>query len=222
MTTLLLDNFLDEKYSKYFSLYFQEDLEIFKASKLEFPRNIDKYDHIILSGSEESITNERRWIEQEMRLVREIVKYRIPTLGICFGHQLIVRALLGPLGVRRTETPEIGWMRVTVNFANPLFNELTKDFLVFNSHFDEVCNPTKDFEVLASSKQCKVQAFQIKNAPVWGVQFHPEIDMESGKKFIIDLRQLFPDLEMDLDCAIRDARDSGISQRFFENFYNTE
>ena len=86
MTTLLLDNFLDEKYSKYFSLYFQENLEIFKASKLEFPRNVDRYDHIILSGSEESITNDRRWMEEEMRLVREIVNYRIPTLGICFGH----------------------------------------------------------------------------------------------------------------------------------------
>ena len=51
MTTLVIDNFLDGRYSDYFSKYYQDDLEVFKASKLEFPGDIDKYDHIILSGS---------------------------------------------------------------------------------------------------------------------------------------------------------------------------
>ncbi|UCE74431.1 MAG: type 1 glutamine amidotransferase [Methanomassiliicoccales archaeon] len=217
MTTLLLDNFLEDKYSGYFSRYLQDDLEIFKASNSEFPRSLKRYDHIILSGSEDSILTDKTWIEEEMGLVKEIIDLGIPTLGICFGHQLIAKALLGPDGVRRANPPEIGWKKVTVIKDNPLFTEVDKDFFVFNSHFDEVYRPTSDFEIIASSAQCDIHAFQIKNAPVWGIQFHPEIDMESGKKFLLDIRHLAMDLDM--DSIIRKAKDSGISRRFFENFY---
>ncbi|UCE39267.1 MAG: type 1 glutamine amidotransferase [Thermoplasmata archaeon] len=219
MTTLVLDNFINKKYSEYFSKYYQEDLEIFEASKRKFPKDLDKYDHIILSGSEESILNDRKWIEKEMELVREIIDKNIPTLGICFGHQLIARALLGLKGVRKSKTPEIGWKLVCLTKGNPLFKRLEGDFLVFNSHFDEACNLSDDFNILASSEQCNVQAFQIKNAPVWGVQFHPEIDIESGKKYLMDLKKMFPQLKMKLDEAISEVEDSDISQCFFENFY---
>lgn len=219
MTTLVLDNFLDEKYSGYFSNYFQEDLEVFRASKSEFPENIEDYDQVILSGSEDSILNDRKWIEEEMRLVHQIIDKRIPTLGICFGHQLISRALLGFEGVRKAHRPEIGWKQVTADKDNQLLNGIQKDFYVFNSHFDEVCNLTSDFEVFASSGQCDVQSFRLSKAPVWGIQFHPEIEVESGKKFIIDLKKIVPDMEKELDQAILEAKESGISKRLFENFY---
>jgi GMP synthase (glutamine-hydrolysing) len=194
-------------------------LEIFKAPKLEFPENIDKYDHIIISGSEEFIVNERDWIDCEMKLVQKIIDKKIPTLGICFGHQLIARALLGHDGVRKAEKPEIGWKQVTINNNNPLLSGIESDFFVYNSHFDEVCNLTDEFEILAYSDLCEVQVYQIKHAPMWGVQFHPEIDMESGKKFIMDLSRMFPHLKEELVSSITEARESGISQRFFENFY---
>ncbi|UCG71019.1 MAG: type 1 glutamine amidotransferase [Thermoplasmata archaeon] len=219
MTILVLDNFLDNKYSGYFSNYFQKDLDVFRASKSEFPENIEDYDHIILSGSEDSILNDRKWIEKEMSLVRQIIDKNIPTLGICLGHQLIAKALLGLEGVKRAHKPEIGWKQVTINKDNPLLNGIQKDFLVFNSHFDEVCNLTFDFEVFAYSGQCDVQIFQIRDAPIWGIQFHPEIEVESGKKFIMDLKKIVPHMEKELDQAILEAKESGISERLFQNFY---
>ncbi len=219
MTTLILDNFLDEKYSGYFSRYYQDDRVKFQASYLEFPENLDDYDHIIVSGSEDSVLNDKQYIHDEMKLIRECVDRGIPTLGICFGHQMIARALLGLDGVRRKKAPEIGWKQVTVHKANTLFKDLENEFYVFNSHFDEVCNLTDKFEILASSEMCDTQVFQLKENPVWGIQFHPEIDVESGKKFIGDLKQMFPDLDTDFDRAINDVKDSGISKKFFENFY---
>ena len=220
MTTVILDNFLDNKFSGYFSKYHRQDLEIFQVPKLEFPENIEDYDHIIISGSEESIINERDWIDQEMKLVRRIMDKNIPTLGICFGHQLIARALLGLKVVRKAKKPEIGWKQVTLHIENPLFAGLENEFFIYNSHFDEVCNLTDDFEILASSNLCQVQAYQIKNKPMWGVQFHPEIDMESGKKFIMDLSRMFPHLKEELERSIIEARESGISEIFFSNFYS--
>ncbi|UCF07178.1 MAG: type 1 glutamine amidotransferase [Thermoplasmata archaeon] len=220
MTTLVLDNFLDERYSGYFSRYYQNNLEIFNASKSEFPQDIDRYDHIILSGSEDSILNDREWIREEMRLVAEILEKKIPTLGICFGHQMIARAILGLEGVRKAPKPEIGWKQVRIDKDNPLLFRLQKDFNIFNSHFDEVCNLGGDFEVLAHSAQCDVQAFQVRNAPMWGIQFHPEIDMESGKRFLMDLLQMVPNMKEELHQAIAGAERSQISKRLFDNFYN--
>jgi GMP synthase (glutamine-hydrolysing) len=164
--------------------------------------------------------NDREWINEEIKFVQKIINKKIPTLGICFGHQLIAKALLGHNGVRRAPTPEIGWKKVTVNTENPLFSKIDKEFYIFMSHFDEVCNLSKDFRILASSKFCSVQAFQIIDAPAWGIQFHPEIDIDSGKKSIKDLKQLYPNLNVDFDQIIEETKDSGISQKFFENFFN--
>lgn len=219
MATLILDNFLDKRYSAYYSRYFQDDLEIFNASNLEFPAELDKYDHIILSGSEDSILNERDYIVKEMELLRKAMEYQIPILGICFGHQLIARALLGIQGVRKAHKPEIGWKHVTFFKDTPLTEGIQKDFFIFNSHFDEVCNLTNEFEILARSKMCEVQAFKIKGVPVWGIQFHPEIDIESGKKFITDLKQIVSHMKEELDQAILHVKDSGVSEDLFGNFY---
>lgn len=219
MTTLVLDNFLDEEYAGYFSRYLKDDIVQFKASSLEFPKTMGDYDHIIVSGSEDSVLNDREYIRREMELIREGVDRDIPMLGICFGHQLIARALLGLESVRRASYLEIGWKRVTVQKKSPLLEGIPDEFHIFNSHFDEVCNLYADFEIQASSELCGVQVFQVKNKPVWGVQFHPEIDVESGKKSIEKLKGQFPELDFDFDSAIKEVNDSGISGRLFENFY---
>ena len=218
MTTLLMDNFLDPKFSRYFSGYCQDDLDAFQAPKGEFPDDLERYDHIILSGSEESILNERDWVTQEMKMVDEIMKLGIPTLGICFGHQLIAKAILGEKGVRRADLPEIGWKEVAVGKDNHLFSDTGHNFIVFNSHFDEVHNLDDRFDVLATSDQSDVSAFQLKDTPIWGIQFHPEINMENGKKFIMDIKHLAPML--DLDWEIENARETGISKTLFDTFYS--
>ena len=49
--------------------------------------------------------------------------------------------------------------------------------------FDEVAKLPDDFELLASSKDCKVQAMKHKNKPFYGLQFHPEVEhTEYGEK----------------------------------------
>lgn len=219
MTTLVLDNFLDEEYASYYSRYLKDDIVQFKVSSLQFPDDMDEYDHIIVSGSEDSVLNDKEYIHREMELIRECVDKGIPMLGICFGHQLIARALLGLESVRRASYLEIGWKQVTVHKKSPLLEGIPDEFHIFNSHFDEVCNLSDNFEIQAHSELCGVQVFQVKNKPVWGIQFHPEIDIESGKKSIEKMKHKFPDMDFDFDGAINEARDSGISRQLLENFY---
>jgi GMP synthase (glutamine-hydrolysing) len=80
--------------------------------------------------------------------------------------------------VRRAAKPEFGFIDLGLA-PNPLFQGLGKP-LVMVSHYDEVCDLPKEFKVLASSPGCAVHAFQYRDLPVWGVQFHPEYNAEEG------------------------------------------
>jgi GMP synthase-like glutamine amidotransferase len=79
--------------------------------------------HVFVTGSEASINEESSWIERHALLLRRIVALRIPTLASCFGHQLLARALWGKSFVRRSPTPEFGWVEVGLN-ARGLHDEL--------------------------------------------------------------------------------------------------
>ena len=105
-----------------------------------------------------------------------------PILGICHGHQLI--ALAWGAKCRKTAIPEFSWRRFSIQ-PNQLFQGLENPIFL-ESHYDEVYDLTDDFMVLASSPECAVQAFQIKQKPIWGVQFHPEVGFSSGNKMIAD------------------------------------
>jgi GMP synthase (glutamine-hydrolysing) len=50
------------------------------------------------------------------------------------------------------------------------------------SHYDEVYNLPGGFKVLASSPCCAVHAFQFKDLPVWGIQFHPEYNINEANE----------------------------------------
>jgi len=130
------------------------------------------YTHLILSGSEASTTTDQPWDRALAALVHRFVEAGKPILGICYGHQFLAKALAGPEHVRRAAQPEFGWLSPRLE-ASPLFQGLIEpEFMV--CHYDEVFDLPVDFKVLASSPRCAVHAFQYKDLPVWGVQFHPE------------------------------------------------
>ena len=49
------------------------------------------------------------------------------------------------------------------------------------SHYDEAFDLPGEFKVLASSPDCPVHAFQYRDLPVWGIQFHPEYSAQDGQ-----------------------------------------
>jgi GMP synthase (glutamine-hydrolysing) len=74
--------------------------------------------------------------------------------------------------------------RLKVVEEDDLFKELPKEFLVWESHNDEV-KTAPDFEVLAFSENCKVQAVKHVERPLYGLQFHPEVnDTEHGAEIL--------------------------------------
>ncbi|MEM2979440.1 MAG: GMP synthase subunit A [Methanomassiliicoccales archaeon] len=97
-----------------------------------------------------------------------------PILGICAGMQYMCMKFGG-----RTEparVPEFGKTIIYVDDADDLFTGLPNRFTVWESHNDEVTAVPDSFEVLAHSDNCPVEAIRMKKKPIYGLQFHPEVE----------------------------------------------
>jgi GMP synthase (glutamine-hydrolysing) len=108
---------------------------------------------------------------------------RCPVLGICAGHQFLAVHLGGriQLGV----SPEFGATELELLAGGD------KDILagfpprsrVWENHNDAVTDAPPGFEVLARSATCPVQAMRHERKPLFGVQFHPEVEhTEHGRR----------------------------------------
>ena len=98
----------------------------------------------------------------------------VPILGICAGHQFMALHLGG--AAKAAKVPEFGKTRLVVDAENALFEGLPREFEVWESHNDEVAALPKGFELLAHSENCGVQAMRSLDRPLFGLQFHPEVE----------------------------------------------
>lgn len=101
-------------------------------------------------------------------------KADFPILGICAGHQFMAihfGGSAGPSGI-----PEFGKTQIVVDRENELFQGLPKSFQGWESHNDEVTVMPEGFLRLAHSNNCECQAMKCLKKPLYGVQFHPEVE----------------------------------------------
>ncbi len=110
-------------------------------------------------------------------------------LGICYGHQMLAKALMKKNVCRQSKTPELGWRNIKLK-ENTLFEGIQNPVL-YESHFEEVFNLNNDFQIIAENKNCAIQSYQYKNLPIWGVQFHPEITFEYGQQSLKNSKKRF-------------------------------
>jgi len=151
-----------------------------RAARIDALGDLAGYTHLVISGSVASATEAQPWDQPLAGLVGRFVEARKPVLGICYGHQFLAKVLAGPEHVRRAPAPEFGFQRLALA-PNPLFRGMAEPE-VMCSHFDEACDLPAEFRILASSADCAVLAFQYRDLPVWGVQFHPEYGPEEGDR----------------------------------------
>lgn len=136
-------------------------------------------DALILSGGAPRIAWESPKLGSCIDYLKE---FDGPILGICVGLQLMAVHCGGRAGP--SEMPEHGLARIRVVKEDDLFRGLPKELLVWESHNDEV-KEVKDFEVLAVSDNCTIQAMRHVKKPFYGVQFHPEVNnTEHGEEIL--------------------------------------
>ena len=122
---------------------------------------------LILSGGPASV-----YAEGAPDVDEEIFALGVPTLGICYGMQLMARDLGG--AVERTGVAEFG--KTALRPApGALFDGLPDELVVWMSHRDSVVAPPAGAKVTASSPSTPIAAFEDRARRLYGVQFHPEV-----------------------------------------------
>jgi GMP synthase (glutamine-hydrolysing) len=102
-------------------------------------------------------------------------KADFPILGICAGHQFMGRHYGGE--VSPSKIPEFGKIELSIlKEDDEIFIGVPNKSIVWLSHNDEVSVLPKDFEHLAESETCKIQAMKHSKKPFYGLQFHPEVE----------------------------------------------
>jgi GMP synthase (glutamine-hydrolysing) len=97
----------------------------------------------------------------------------VPTLGICYGFQLMARELGGT--VANSDIAEYGRTPLAVRTAGTLFDGLPDRQSVWMSHRVTCSAPPRGFVVTASTDSAPVAAMEDAERGLYGVQFHPEV-----------------------------------------------
>lgn len=144
---------------------------------------------LVLSGGPSSV-----YAEGAPELDPAILELGIPIFGICYGFQVMARALGGT--VEATGRSEFG--RTSLELAAQpgiLHAGLEPSHQVWMSHGDAVTRAPEGFDVTAFSAGAPVAAFEDPQRRMAGVQYHPEVlhsphGQEVLSRFLTDIAGL--------------------------------
>ncbi len=134
---------------------------------------------LILSGGPSSV-----YQKDSPLITPNILNLKLPILGLCYGHQLIVYMIEGggKAGAEKVSCgacKEYGIAQVNIKKPVGVLKGLSSQETVWMSHGDTVLDVPKGFEVLAATDNCPVAAYRNKENPsfgeIYGLQWHPEV-----------------------------------------------
>lgn len=155
--------------------------------------NPEECDTIVITGSRRNVSQWESWMDDVADLIRTC---EVPLYGICFGHQIICKALGGEV-IRAEESSTF--------MAEVTYNDGTKSKQLF-THQDHVVD-SGEMEVLGSAEHCEIAVCKHPIRPIKTVQFHPEA-VESVLNYSLECgdmtqteREAFGDGLQDLDVT---------------------
>ena len=123
---------------------------------------------VILSGGPASLHQ-----KEAPKLDGALARAKLPILGICYGHQALVKALGG--GVEPARQREFGAAEIHIKEnPGPLLDGIGRSALVWMSHSDRVTSLPPGFAVIAHNPASPFAAIADEQRKFYGVQFHPE------------------------------------------------
>lgn len=192
-------------------------VEVYKDEKLP---SVDEVCGAVITGSPAMVTDRLEWSEYTAEWLCQAVKYQLPILGICYGHQLLAHALGGrvdfnPLG------REIGTTMVSPVAASSddvLFSDIAKPFAVHVSHMQSVIELPSNATILASNDFDPHHAVKFSKL-CWGMQFHPEFEEVAMKSYIEERQEDLIEEGMDVEALLADVKPTPVAQKLLVDFY---
>lgn len=162
---------------------------------------LKKYTAFIISGGPESV-----YSAKAPKFNPDIFTLGKPILGICYGIQLMNFISGGT--VEKKARREDGPCTIQVNTQSKLFEGLDSNQFVLMTHGDSVDQIGKGYTQIADSDGI-VAGIENEQSKMYGVQFHPEVDLtENGKQIIANF--LFKIAGFTGDYTLEDRQEKAI------------
>ena len=112
---------------------------------------------------------------------------RVPTLGVCLGHQAIVEAFGGEVGAAKALLH--GKASVVEHDGKGVFAGLAQGLAAGRYHSLAATRVPAELEITARTPDGEIMGVRHRELPIEGVQFHPEsvltpLGSELGKNFL--------------------------------------
>lgn len=163
---------------------------------------VDAANAVLIGGAGTlSVTQAQPFDDALTDLVRTLCDRGRPLFGACWGHQFIARALGGTV-VTDHDRKEVGTHRVELTPAgrsDPLFDSMPPRFSAHMGHHDYVSELPSGAIELAVSETCPAQAFRIEGTPVYGTQFHCELNTHRLLERLRIYRHIYQPADDDLE-----------------------
>ncbi|KAB2091475.1 Putative glutamine amidotransferase-like protein C13C5.04 [Gossypium arboreum] len=192
-------DYVKKRYGGYYGVFVEmlaeegEAWEVFKVANGEFPDDdeIANFDGFVITGSCNDAHGNDVWICKLIALLKKLDSLNKKVLGICFGHQILSRALGGKTG-RAISGWDIGVTAIHLSSStSTLFSSLNipTTLSVIECHQDEVRELPPEAEVIAWSEKTGVEMFRYGDH-MMGIQGHPEYTKDILIHLIDRLMQL--------------------------------
>lgn len=156
------------------------DFDVTRVVLGEMPASVRAADGWLVTGSRHGVYDPLPWIAPLEAFLRDSLAARVPVAGICFGHQILARALGG-----RAEKWPGGWnlgvRDYRIETRAPWMTGIPDRFAMQAVHQDQVMQLPEGAHVLASAEGCAIAAaaYGPLEAPsAISIQPHPEFRAE--------------------------------------------
>lgn len=140
------------------------------------PPSVQAYDAYVITGSPASVNNPALpWLAPLLDFIRQLHAARKPTVGLCFGHQAIAKALGGQVQ-RRAEGWGLGLALTTWHGPLDWMRPFSAQTALMAAHNEYVSQLPPGAVCLGASNFCAIGAMQV-GQHFLTTQCHPEMPL---------------------------------------------
>ncbi len=196
------------------------EFDIIRAFENQLPNSVKDHDGYIITGSPASVNDDVIWIRSLEEFVRHLDRAEVPTVGCCFGHQMIAKALGGtvtisPLGLTLGTCSTEYWTRMSWNPDGVTHVNL------FSAHSEHVSELPDRAVACGRSSSTPYASFVVENH-VLTTQYHPEMTfqfMDELIDYMAENGNISPELRTQAKQSIQLPNEGTVFASLMVNFF---